>query len=818
MVVPTDTASETSYPNTDVQNIITGSEPTASDVTMALTMETSSTNALTTSTLTMDSSTAVTYQSCTVRETQTNITATISTTAFSTVVPADTASETSYPNTDVQNVVTGSEPTASDITMGLTMETSSTNALTASILTTASSTTAFTYQSCTVREGTSFTVLADIYLSLLGFPFYLEKVLSGLALRFPCITRQYISVLLDNGVTTETISTNSDYFLQSINTNYGESQTYVQMFPCNQSLLYGLKRALEISPAQSVIVALTFGSMMDYNDTQLLSEVYTLLEKKNSQVYFLLYAGNCLVSASEEEIFNDISSLSYGELITVNKYNYYQLVNSLELLLSKPLNSSVHILDIKINVTDQYTKEFNVTTSLSYLLITRDDKFTFNFTDPNENTIILEENHYISFFNSNFSNYAFLSSHLVKSPAAGSWILNAQGDGLLTVQILGYNSLNISGNCSDSDCHPNATCGEFGGDQQCTCKVGFAGDGSYCDDIDECQDRYNNNCDFYGGGSCVNTIGSYTCQCNPGFQYNEKFGCVDIDECADSSLNDCHPLAVCTNGYGSYTCTCPSRYYENELNSCIDPCSNHIILNDTWRSISNIHTEQDYWNSTDWIHCDIGLNGWYRFKGEYDLHIPEYCVPFYRCGTHAPMWITSSHPTVSDGIVSRTACANWQWGGSCCTWSNQIAVKLCPEGFYVYKLQGTPTCWLAYCTVSGNETITTAEPSTTMDPTDMTSLTPYSTTDGHTLITDSALTASDITTALTVKTNSTNNFTVSDLTTGLSSTTAFTDRQCIVREGTSFTVLVDIYLNFLGFSFYLEKVLNGLALRFPCIT
>ncbi|XP_073491171.1 uromodulin-like [Aquarana catesbeiana] len=345
------------------------------------------------------------------------------------------------------------------------------------------------------------------------------------------------------------------------------------------------------------------------------------------------------------------------------------------------------------------------------------------------------------------------------------------------------------GNCSDSDCHPNATCGEFGGDQQCTCKVGFAGDGWYCDDINECQDRYNNNCDFYGGGSCVNTIGSYTCQCNPGFQYSEEFGCVDIDECADSSLNDCNPLAVCTNGYGSYTCTCPSRYYENELNSCIDPCSNHIILNDTWRSISNIHTEQDYWNSNDWIHCDNGLNGWYRFKGEYDLHIPEYCVPFYRCGTHAPVWITSSHPTVSDGIVSRTACANWRWGGSCCTWSNQIAVKLCPEGFYVYKLQGTPACWLAYCTVSGNETITTAEPSTTdfetVSPTDTTSPAPYSTTDGHTLITDSALTASDITTALTVETTSTSTFIVSDLTTGLSSTAAFTDRQCIVRESGS---------------------------------
>ncbi|XP_072272969.1 uromodulin-like [Pyxicephalus adspersus] len=304
-------------------------------------------------------------------------------------------------------------------------------------------------------------------------------------------------------------------------------------------------------------------------------------------------------------------------------------------------------------------------------------------------------------------------------PAVGTWTLNAWGSGPLNVQILGFTGLGISGNCSNSSCHPNATCGEFGGDQQCTCKKGFGGNGSYCEDINECQESFSNNC-LYNSYSCVNTIGSYYCTCVTGYQYKEEFGCVDIDECANSTLNDCHPLAVCSNGLGSYTCTCPYGYngdgkhcgvtycspgtqcnsIEDCINyngsySCIDPCSNHIILDDPWRSTSNVHNYYDYSNFYDWVHCDNNLNGWYRLKGEYGQHMPEFCVPKYSCGTHAPMWMNGQHPSVNDGIVKRTACANWN--EDCCLWSNTISVKKCSEGYYVYKLQGTPACYLSYC-------------------------------------------------------------------------------------------------------------------------
>ncbi|XP_073491121.1 uromodulin-like [Aquarana catesbeiana] len=579
---------------------------------------------------------------------------------------------------------------------------------------------------CTQREGTSFTVLMDAFIVYSGYAYNFGKALKSVSARFPCVTRQYTSVILDYAETNETITNDWRGFLQSIPGDYWNDYStyenyYYHSLNCNQSLLYGLKRALQISPAESIIWVNTFGSMTDYNDTQLLSDVHTLLEEKKSQVNFLFYPNYCTLNGSQRDVLNDISSLSYGQVISLN-YDNYKVYHSLALLLSKPLNSSVRILNINENVSDNYTDTFNVPTSLSYLLITGAETFTLNFTDPNGKTLSFEKhtNFYYHFLYNYRVNYGFLSPHLVKSPAAGSWILNTQGNTLLSVQILGITGLDKPDTCSDSDCHPNATCTEFGGYGECTCKEGFAGDGTSCNDIDECQDYYYNNCYYYDGCYCVNTIGSYFCNCYSGFEYTEEIGCLDIDECANSSLNNCDPVAICRNYYGYYTCICPYGYYGDgyhcEINeclqgtpcgsneecmkaigsySCIDPCSNHTVLNDPWRSTSNTY---NYNNWNYWYHCDYGLSGWYRFKGEYDQQIPEHCIPQDSCGTTIPIWMNGSHPTVSDGIVNRAACSNWYDG--CCTYPYNISVKMCPGGFYIYKLQSPPSCNFAYCTES----------------------------------------------------------------------------------------------------------------------
>ncbi|XP_076797852.1 pancreatic secretory granule membrane major glycoprotein GP2 isoform X2 [Arvicanthis niloticus] len=124
--------------------------------------------------------------------------------------------------------------------------------------------------------------------------------------------------------------------------------------------------------------------------------------------------------------------------------------------------------------------------------------------------------------------------------------------------------------------------------------------------------------------------------------------------------------------------------------NCFDPCQNHTILNDPTRSTENTESSEE---------CDSHLHGWYRFVGDGGVKMPETCVDVYRCHTLAPMWLNGPHPILGDGIVSHTACANWN--ENCCFWSSEVQVKTCSGEsgeYYVYKLQGTPECSLRYCT------------------------------------------------------------------------------------------------------------------------
>ncbi|XP_078357489.1 uncharacterized protein LOC144642401 isoform X1 [Oculina patagonica] len=109
--------------------------------------------------------------------------------------------------------------------------------------------------------------------------------------------------------------------------------------------------------------------------------------------------------------------------------------------------------------------------------------------------------------------------------------------------------------------------------------------------------------------------------------------------------------------------------------------------------------------------CDEFLQqGWYRFRGDAGDQMPTSCVAVLYCGTHAPGWLSTSHPTVAQGAVRAKVC--FHWGNKCCRWSTYIKVRNC-SGFYVYELKKPPTCRLRYC---GNgvqaPTTTPASPST----------------------------------------------------------------------------------------------------------
>ncbi|KAG7270043.1 hypothetical protein CRUP_036870 [Coryphaenoides rupestris] len=97
----------------------------------------------------------------------------------------------------------------------------------------------------------------------------------------------------------------------------------------------------------------------------------------------------------------------------------------------------------------------------------------------------------------------------------------------------------------------NGQCINTLGSYSCVCKPGYTTDitSTQCVDLDECSSKQHN-CQFL----CVNTIGGFTCKCPPGFTQHHT-ACIDNNECA-SDPNLCGTNGVCQNSPGSFNCDC----------------------------------------------------------------------------------------------------------------------------------------------------------------------------------------------------------------------------------------------------------------------
>ncbi|NWI93347.1 HMCN1 protein, partial [Pitta sordida] len=115
-------------------------------------------------------------------------------------------------------------------------------------------------------------------------------------------------------------------------------------------------------------------------------------------------------------------------------------------------------------------------------------------------------------------------------------------------------------------CHSGQDCENVVGSFRCLlrCGSGFrrTADGFSCQDVNECQEP--NSCHQ----RCFNTIGSFHCGCDPGFQLKGR-KCVDVNECRQ---NVCRPGQLCKNTRGGYKCIdlCPSGMTKAENGTCID--------------------------------------------------------------------------------------------------------------------------------------------------------------------------------------------------------------------------------------------------------
>ncbi|XP_059879108.1 fibulin-2 isoform X4 [Delphinus delphis] len=138
-------------------------------------------------------------------------------------------------------------------------------------------------------------------------------------------------------------------------------------------------------------------------------------------------------------------------------------------------------------------------------------------------------------------------------------------------------------------CRPGFSCVNTVGSYTCQrnpviCGRGYhaSQDGTKCVDVNECEAGVHR---CGEGQVCHNLPGSYRCDCKPGFQ-RDAFGraCVDVNECWSSPSRLCQH--ACENTLGSYRCSCASGFRlaadgkrcedvnECEAQRCSQECAN----------------------------------------------------------------------------------------------------------------------------------------------------------------------------------------------------------------------------------------------------
>uniref|UniRef100_UPI00359018BB fibrillin-1-like n=1 Tax=Myxine glutinosa TaxID=7769 RepID=UPI00359018BB len=117
-------------------------------------------------------------------------------------------------------------------------------------------------------------------------------------------------------------------------------------------------------------------------------------------------------------------------------------------------------------------------------------------------------------------------------------------------------------------CDANANCSNIYGSYTCKCQNGYTGNGTSCEDVDECFAALEAMC--AADKTCNNTVGGYECLCASGYRTDENGTCIDIDEC--NAVNKvCQPHSRCINTLGSHKCVCNEGYNsESESGTCVD--------------------------------------------------------------------------------------------------------------------------------------------------------------------------------------------------------------------------------------------------------
>ncbi|HPA57147.1 MAG TPA: calcium-binding EGF-like domain-containing protein [bacterium] len=112
---------------------------------------------------------------------------------------------------------------------------------------------------------------------------------------------------------------------------------------------------------------------------------------------------------------------------------------------------------------------------------------------------------------------------------------------------------------------------------------------------------YNNDAVVDCNGTCDGWV-TNDCTCAAGYEKDGTGKCVDVNECGNPILNNCHENADCNNTSGSYNCTCKENYSGDGVISCVpdtkvnQQCTG-LPENGFWNTATSVNQT---WNGTAW--------------------------------------------------------------------------------------------------------------------------------------------------------------------------------------------------------------------------